>query len=77
MNKPISIVKEEFTKSLVELVNNGGLPLIMVEPILADCYSQVKAMNAKQLENDRAAWEDHIAKEALAAIAKTAEPADE
>ena len=36
INKPISLIKEDFTTELINLCNNSNLPLFVVEYILKD-----------------------------------------
>ncbi len=52
MNKPITILRDEFIKNLTELINKSNLPLFVIESILKDTYFDVKPLVQKQLEND-------------------------
>jgi len=40
-NKPITILKDEFAQKLVDLINNSGLPLFIIEYILSEVFQQV------------------------------------
>lgn len=57
MNKPLSVAKEEFTRGMVSLVNNSGLPPCLVEEILNGVLLEVKNLARKQYEKDLQAWE--------------------
>lgn len=60
--KPAILLKEDFTKKLIELCNNSGLPLFVVEYILKDVYMEVKAVVKKQYESDLAKYKSDLAK---------------
>ena len=60
MNKPVSVVKEEFTNKIVLLINESGLPPILMEPVLANCLNQIRAINEAQLKKDKQEWEDYL-----------------
>ena len=60
--KPAILLKEDFTKNLIELCNNSGLPLFVVEYILKDVYMEVKAVVKKQYESDLAKYKSDLAK---------------
>lgn len=52
ITKPVTLLKEDFLKSLVELCNDSGLPFFIVEYILKDVYLEVKMLAQKQYESD-------------------------
>lgn len=53
MDKPITLLKEEFTIQLTDLINNSGLAPIILEPIFKEVYGNISRMYRKQLEADR------------------------
>ena len=57
MNKPITIIYEEFKQQLADLINNSGLPILMIEPILQNYLNEVRAVIKKQYETDKRAYE--------------------
>ena len=61
ITKPITVVRQEFIEKLVADVNNCGLPLFVVEPILKDLLNEVSAAVKQQYETDRAQYEQQLA----------------
>jgi hypothetical protein len=51
--KPLTLVKEDFTDSLVDLCNNSGLPFFIIESILKDFVQEIHVASQKQLEADK------------------------
>ena len=60
MNKPITIIHEEFKQQLADLINNSGLPAFMVEPILQNYLNEVKVVIKKQYELDKVQYEKSL-----------------
>ncbi len=58
--KPISILREEFINSLAALINASKLPAYVIEPILKDVLVEVQAIENRQLEIDRANYEQAL-----------------
>lgn len=56
IQKPLSILRQEFIENLVDTINYSGIPLLMVEPIVADVLTQVKRANEDQLKADQEMW---------------------
>lgn len=54
--KPLTLVKEDFTNSLVDLCNNSGLPFFIIENVLKDFIQEVHIASQKQLEADKAQY---------------------
>lgn len=57
MNKPSTIVYEEFKQNLANLINTSGLPAFIIESVLRDYLSEVKAMAQRQYQMDKAEYE--------------------
>ena len=64
MNKPISIVREEFKQNMIELVNNSNLPMFVVEPIMNEILTEVRAVAKAQFELDKKRYEESLITEA-------------
>ena len=56
--KPLSIRHAELTSALSNIINESELPLILVEPIVADLYREIRMLNQRQLQEDQEAWEE-------------------
>lgn len=62
INKPLSLIRDDFLKALIDLINGSKLPPFIMEPILKDMYNDVHIAAATQLENERKAYEELIKK---------------
>ena len=63
MNKPISMIKEEFESKLIEVVNSCELPACIIEAIIKSVYLEVKDLSKKSAEIERAKYNEEIAKQ--------------
>lgn len=63
MEKPISLRIKEFKNVAVNLVNNSGLPLIVVEPILRDILGAVQTKLDQEYLQDKANYEKSLKEE--------------
>lgn len=52
VNKPITVIREEFTLNLANLINNSALPPFVIEDILKGVYLEIKSVARKQYEID-------------------------
>jgi hypothetical protein len=48
MNKPITVIYEDFKQGLASLINDSGLPAFMIEPILRDYLEEVRRVASQQ-----------------------------
>lgn len=62
VTKPTLVVREEFTEQLVGLVNNSGLPLVLIEPIIDGLASNIKQTIANQLIQEKEKYAEDLAK---------------
>lgn len=53
IEKPISLLKEDYMRGVVNLTNESRLPLFIVEYVLKDILNEVHAVSTKQLQEDR------------------------
>ena len=60
IEKPMILARQEFADKLVGIINNSGLPMFVIEPILRDVYSEVKAMMQKQYEAELARYNSQM-----------------
>ena len=57
MNKPLTIVYEDFKSELANLINNSGLPVFMIESVLQNYLSETRMLMQKQYHFDKAQYE--------------------
>lgn len=60
--KPITLVREELIKNLIELINSQQLPMFIIESILKDLLDEVHSLNVKQTEEDRRKYQEALQK---------------
>lgn len=60
VTKPMSVARQEFIEQLVDDINNCGLPMFVIEPILQDLLNMVKSTAQQQYEADKARYEKQI-----------------
>ena len=53
LEKPITLIRQEFIEGLADYINNSGLPLFMLETILKDVYMEIRDMSQKQYEFEK------------------------
>ena len=63
MNKPITVIYEDFKQGLTNLINNSGLPAFMIEPILQDYLEEVRMVAKQQYQSDKVQYEEALSKE--------------
>lgn len=57
IEKPITVIRQEFIDAISNNINNCNLPLFVIEPILRDIYLEVKSLSQKQYEIEKAEYE--------------------
>ena len=62
VTKPTLVAREEFMEQLVNLVNDSGLPLVLIEPIIDGLASNIKQTIANQLVQERKNYAKELAK---------------
>lgn len=63
MNKPITVLREEFAQGLVKLCNESGLPFFCIESILKEMIGEVHTASIKQYESDLKRYSEEEASE--------------
>lgn len=63
MNKPSTIIYEEFKQNLANLINDSGLPAFIIEPVLRDYLNEVRIMSQRQYQLDMTEYEKSLTKE--------------
>lgn len=62
VTKPTLVAREEFMEQLVNLVNDSGLPLVLIEPIIDGLASNIKQAIANQLVQEKEKYAKELAK---------------
>ncbi len=62
IQKPISMVKQEFSEKIVDMINNSGLPIFLIEYVLKDIMNGVHAASVQQLETDTRIYQEQLEK---------------
>lgn len=60
MNKPFSMLYEEFRQGLTDLINNACLPPFIIESVLKNYINEVSGLARNQYQNDKAKYENEI-----------------
>lgn len=60
MNKPSTIIYEEFKQNLAALINNSGLPAFVIEPVLKDFLTETRIMVQRQYQADVVEYEKSL-----------------
>ncbi len=61
INKPIALVVDEFTRNMMQLIQDSQLPCFILEPILKDFYNQLSDLRKQELQAARKEYEAAVA----------------
>ena len=53
MNKPISMMISETNDKIVQVCNESGLPMSVLELIMRSIYNEIKTISDRTLEKDK------------------------
>lgn len=59
--KPVTLVRRELIDKLVEVINESQLPMFVITPILESLLDEVKSVEQKEYEADKAQYEQQLA----------------
>ena len=57
MNKPITVVYEDFRQNMASLINNSGLPPFIIESVLCNFLNETRIAMEKQYQLDKTQYE--------------------
>lgn len=60
--KPLSIARDDLMDKLINAANDSGLPLVIIEYVARDFYSEVKNTASMQYEKDKKDYEVELSK---------------
>lgn len=64
MDKPITVRIDEFKKTVVNAINEAGLPIQLAQYILRDVLEELVSLRQQVEQNERRAWENNKAEQA-------------
>ena len=60
MNKPLLVARQELVEKLVKDINESGVPLVVVHPLLQAIEGDVLASIQKQYEKEKAEYQESL-----------------
>ena len=63
INKPISLIIEESKQTIVNAINNTGLPMTLLEMVMRDLYNEVRQKALYQYESEKNEYERALAEQ--------------
>ena len=60
MNKPATLIYNDFRQDLAKLINDSGLPAFIIELVLQNCLHEVKAIRENQYRLDKTEYEQSL-----------------
>ena len=66
IEKPLALKKEDLQNNLINLINNSGLPLFIVEYILKDLLQEIRTLNEQWVNPEKLRYQaalDELEKE--------------
>lgn len=60
MDKPATLLQREFKDNLVKIINESKLPAFVLVPIMEQALAEVRDIEEKQYEADKAAYEGDV-----------------
>lgn len=60
IEKPTLVARAEFTQKLVDLINNSGVPLFVLEPVIDGVAAQVKQAVAAEIAKEQEAYKNKL-----------------
>lgn len=64
MNKPSTVIRQEFVNELAELMGRFQLPAFVMVDVMEEALQVAKELARNQYMKDKAAWDDFQKKEA-------------
>lgn len=63
MDKPFSMIYEEFKQKMASIINNSGLPPSVIESVLKNYLSEVNNIAKNQYQIDKEKYEKSLTKD--------------
>lgn len=65
MDKPFTLIYEDFRQKMADLINNSGLPPFVVESILQNYLYETRDVARRQYQHDKIQYEKNLKTEDL------------
>lgn len=62
--KPLTIIREEFVSSVLDLCNNVQMPLFCIEDVLKELLREVHDLSVQQYKQDKQAYGNYLKEQA-------------
>ena len=59
MNKPITVLYNDFSRSLISLIENSGLPAFVVRQTMTEVIDTIKQLEQQEFKRDVNAWNNY------------------
>lgn len=59
MNKPTTVLRQEFIETQINMINNSGLPAFVLVDIMEEVLVALRNNAAEQYKKDKAEWEQY------------------
>lgn len=60
MEKPLSILRDDFIKNLADVINKSSLPAFIITPVLQTFLEEIKQIEKKQLNEDKIKYANYL-----------------
>lgn len=60
VEKPLSVMINDFQKNIYNVLNNCGLPISIVEPVLKSIYSDISLANSQMLMKEQMKYQEQM-----------------
>lgn len=58
--KPLIVAKEDFELQIKNIINNSGLPIVVLHPIIKGIYSEINMSYLQQYNAEKTKYESEI-----------------
>ena len=59
MNKPITVLYNDFSRSLISLIENSGLPAFVIRQTMTEVIDSIKQLEQQEFKRDVNAWNNY------------------
>lgn len=73
MDKPLSLIIDDFKTDLANVINNSNLPPVILKPVIKEIYDEIKLLQVQELQNDKIKYNEYLNSIQEPNVEKTAE----